>query len=74
MNCKKCDLERINELISDYRKSGLTFRWQPTDITRERWWFGNKVRIQQKEVKIAMPPESLPHPIVRWKTIRKEER
>ena len=73
-DCRKCSQDRISELLKEYDKAGYTWQWQPTGKTRERWWFGNKVRIQQEEVKLVQPPEMYPLPVSRWKTTRKEER
>ena len=69
-DCRKCSSERLSAIMNDLRDEGLTFTWTPDGETREvKRWFNRGTKIQQKEVKIAMPPEMMPHGVYRWKTI-----
>ena len=68
-DCNKCNSDRLSSIMLELEEEGLSFSWTPTGETREvrRWFRGTK--IQQKELKIAMPPETMPHGVYRWKTI-----
>lgn len=55
--------------MKELEDSGLTWDWKFTGETRKRWWFRGKIRIQQKQIKIAMPPDMFPHGVYQWKTI-----
>lgn len=70
-DCRKCSSERLSAAMDDCRAEGLTFTWTASGETREvnRWWPFNGTKVQQREVKIAMPPEMMPHGVYRWKTI-----
>lgn len=70
-DCRKCNSERLSEIMTELREEGLTGRWTADGATREvnRWWPFKGTKVQQREVKIAMPPEMMPHGVYRWKTI-----
>ncbi len=56
--------------MDELEEEGLTWSWTPDGETRTvKRWFGRGTKIQQREVKIAMPPEMMPHGVYRWKTI-----
>jgi len=56
--------------MEELREEGLTFRWTPDGETREvKRWFNRGTKIQERQVKIAMPPEMMPHGVYRWKTV-----
>jgi len=69
--CRKCSLEKIRRYTAELEDEGYTWEWTPTGETRKRWWFGNKIRLQRKEVRITMPPEMYPLAVFRWKTYKK---
>lgn len=70
-DCRKCNSERLSAIMDELDEEGLTWSWTPDGETREvnRWWPFNGTKVQQREVKIAMPPEMMPHGVYRWKTI-----
>ena len=69
-DCDKCNSDRISSIISELEEEGLSFTWTPNGETREvRRWFNRGTKIQQKELKIVMPPEMMPYDVYRWKTI-----
>ena len=69
-DCRKCNSEKMDEIMTDLHEEGLTFTWTATGETRQKKrWFNRGMKTQRKEIKIAMPPESMPHGVYRWKTI-----
>lgn len=70
-DCDKCNSKQLKRIMKGLRKEGLTFSWTPDGETRimKRWWPFKGTKLQQREVKIAMPPEMMPHGVYRWKTI-----
>jgi len=71
VDCRKCQSDALSATMRKLDAEGLTFRWEDADQIRvvKRWWPFSGVKVQMKQVKIATPPEQMPHGVYRWKTI-----